>query len=277
MPTGPSPAPVSAGWPHDSGDDGVLAPAPLVAALSAGASACLLMVPRGAELAAVRRTPRSLPVVAVLVIAFVGPHDWVVPLLVLAPASWGVRLLWRRRATARLADVNAARMAEMCDMLAAELSSGQAPDAALREAAATWPLLVPVADVARLGGDVPAALREAAEEPGAGGLRLLAGAWRVSRRTGGGRGAATRRTAVAVRREQSTRGVVAGELASARATARLMAGLPVLALLMGSGAGADPWSFLLRTPLGLGCLAGGLATGIAGLLWIEQIARGVDS
>jgi tight adherence protein B len=255
----------------------VLATAALVATLSAAASAWLLTARPRAEVAAVRRTPRSLPVVAVLVMAVVAPHAWLAPLLVLAPASWGARLLWRRRATARLADANAARMAEVCDLVAAELSAGQAPEAALREAAASWPVFLPVADVARLGGDVPAALREAAEQPGAGGLRLLAGAWSVSRRTGGGLGAATRRAAEAVRREQATRGVVASELASARATARLMAGLPVLALLMGSGAGADPWFFLLRTPLGLGCLAGGLSTGIAGLLWIEQIARGVDS
>jgi tight adherence protein B len=212
----------------------------------------------------------------VLCAAVVLPHSWAGPMLVLAPASWGARLLWQRRTAARLAETNAARMAEVCDLLAAELSAGRPPDAALREAASAWPALAPVADVSRLGGDVPTALREAALAPGASGLRLLAAAWTVSRRTGGSLGAATRRVAEAVRREQATRRLVAGELASARATARLMAGLPVVALLMGSGAGADPWSFLLGTPPGLGCLAGGLATGFAGIWWIEQIAREVD-
>jgi tight adherence protein B len=247
------------------------------AAVAAGLALWLLTTPPVSSASGGTRSSPAITVpVLMVVVAVVLPHGWVGAVLVLAPAAWGGRLLWRRRTLARLAESNAARMAEVCDLLAAELSAGRPPEAALREAAATWPAFAPVAEVSRLGGDVPGALREVADSPGAGGLRLLAAAWTVSRRTGGGLGAATRRVAEAVRRDQATRGVVASELASARATARLMAGLPVVALLMGSGAGADPWSFLLRTPAGLVCLAAGSATGIAGLWWIEQLARAVD-
>jgi tight adherence protein B len=45
---------------------------------------------------------------------------------------------------------------------------------------------------------------------------------------------------------------------------------------MGSGAGGDPWSFLLRTPVGWGCLGAGLTLELAGLWWIETLSEEVD-
>jgi tight adherence protein B len=242
------------------------------------AAACLaswLAVPPPPDVPGRPHTWRwGLPPLAGLLLVL--PSRWAVVALVLAVAVAGGVALWRRRAHARGAEQTADLMAEVCDVLAAELAAGRPAETALEEAARAWSEIRSVADACRLGGDVPAAFREVSAVPGASRLRLLAAAWTVSHRTGGGLAAATHRVADAVRREQATRRVVAGELASARATARLMAGLPVLALLMGSGAGGNPWAILFGTPLGLACLAAGLALGFAGLWWIELIAREVD-
>ena len=234
--------------------------------------------PRGAPLGrggAVRR----LAAVAVL-----GAASWSLAgtprLLVLVILGAGVvaggARLWSGRRRDRVAATTRARVVELCDALQAELASGQSPALALERAGAEWPFVAPVARTAASGGDVPAAFRGLAAEPGAGELRVVAGAWQVAHRTGHGLADALGRVADDLRAAEQTRRVVAGELASARATARLLAALPLAALLMGSGAGADPWHFLVAHPVGLACLAGGLASGYAGLAWIEALARDVE-
>lgn len=247
----------------------------------AGAAVGLAVPPRSVAGPA-RPVPRGVLVVAaVLAVAGVGwwaaDRPQLVVLLAVASAATvaGVRLLAARRA-----DRNAARtrgrVVELCDALHGELAAGQTPVAALQRATAEWPDLEPATRVAVGGGDVPTALRDAARLPGAGDLRILAAAWQVAHRTGHGLGEAVARVAAELRAGEQTRRVVTGELASARATARLVAVLPLAALALGGGAGAEPWSFLLGHPVGLACLAGGLAFGIAGLAWIEALARDVE-
>ncbi|WP_242494835.1 type II secretion system F family protein [Nocardioides zhouii] len=183
--------------------------------------------------------------------------------------SWG-RLPGpgRRRA----ADDRAAVL-EVCDLLAAELAAGRPPGSALAAAAERWPPLVAAVEAVRLGVDVPDALRRLAEQhPGAADLRWVAGAWQVAQRSGHGLASALERTAEGLRARRSTRRLVDSELASARATARLVACLPLAVLVMGAGAGSDPWTFLLVTPVGWTCLAGGLALIALGLWWIERLA-----
>jgi tight adherence protein B len=188
---------------------------------------------------------------------------------VTAGAAAGASLLWSARRRRRTAEAAASRVLETCELLAAELAAGQPPGRALDRAALDWAPLTPVAEAFRVGADVPTAFRVLADVPGCGDLRLVAAAWQVAHRTGHG-------LADGLRGSAASRRVVAGELASARATARLVGGLPVLTLAMGSGAGGDPWRFLLGHPVGLACLAGGLAFGLTGLAWIEAIARDVD-
>lgn len=248
----------------------------LAAACAAAAVLLLLRAP-------VRLVDSGARAAPWLLVAALGGGAFLVPRLgALVVVGVGVVLaalaLWRRRRRRREAAQVAARVLETCELVAGELAAGHPPGAALERAAAAWPLLAPVAEAFRVGADVPDALRAlGAQVDGAGDLRIVAAAWQVAHRTGEGLAAAVQRVAGGLRAAAATRRVVEGELASARATSRLVAGLPVLALLMGSGAGGDPWAFLLRTTAGLGCLAAGLAFGFAGLWWIEAIATEVEA
>lgn len=209
-------------------------------------------------------------------VTLVLPPRQVVLLVILAATGWAAAVLIRRRRAARAAEQTSARLLEACEQLSGELVAGRPPGAALDHGAGEWSLLAPVAEAFRVGADVPGAWREAAQQPGAGDLRLVAAAWQVSHRTGAGLASALEHLTSDLRAQRVTRRVVAGELASARATARLVAVLPVLVLTFGAGAGGDPWGFLLGHPVGLACLALGLAFALSGLAWIEALARQVE-
>jgi tight adherence protein B len=192
-----------------------------------------------------------------------------------AGAAWGGSLWWRQRRLVLACQSARDRVLECCDVLAAELIAGQPVGAALGRAVGEWPALAAVTSTHDYGGDVPDAFRRAAEVPGAEGLAVVAAAWQVSHRTGQGLADTLVRVARTLREARATDRTVRSELASARATARLVAVLPVVAWAIGAGSGGNPVGFLLGTPLGLACLAAGLGLGLAGLVWIERIAAGV--
>jgi tight adherence protein B len=259
----------------------VTAPGVLAAVALAAALGLLLPVRSTLPRPSRRPVPPGLRTVFLVSLAAAAvvlwvPPGWLVPGLVALAAAGAGHLLWQRRRARRAAEQTGRRVLETCEQLAAELAAGQPPGAALSRAAGDWPDLAPVAAAFDVGSDVPTALRTLAAHPGAGDLRLLAAAWQVAHRTGQGLADAVDRVARDLTDARATRRVVDGELASARATARLVAALPVAALLMGSGVGGDPVGFLLRTPPGWLCLAAGLTFGLAGLWWIEALARDVD-
>jgi tight adherence protein B len=182
----------------------------------------------------------------------------------------------RRRRSALVAARRRDTAIAACTGLAADLRSGVTPTAALRTVAEEWDEFHPVADAGRLGADVPDSIRRLAAEPGAASLRWVAAAWAVAHRSGSGLAGAVDLAVGSMLEERATAAVLETELASARATAHLLAVLPVGVLLIGRGAGGDPFGFLLGTAAGTGCLVVGLALAWAGLRWIEAIADGIQ-
>jgi tight adherence protein B len=195
--------------------------------------------------------------------------------LIVAVTAGGAALLVRRSREVKAAQRRQALVVDVAEALAGELQAGQPLLRSLEHCAEVWPDFDTVVSAARLGADVPAALRRLARVPGGEGLREVASAWQVAERSGAGLAAALSQVAASARARQGTRHLVQGELASAQATARLVALLPVASLAMSAGIGGQPWHFLLGTAPGLACLALGVLLAFAGLLWIDRIAAEV--
>ncbi|MET1037712.1 MAG: type II secretion system protein [Aeromicrobium sp.] len=161
---------------------------------------------------------------------------------------------------------------EMLVLMAAELRAGVLPARSLTGLAADFAMLRQPARAAELGGDVVAALREAARVPGQEQLGDLGGAWHVADRSGAPLAAVLGRLAESARIERDIAREADAGVAPARATGRIMAVLPAVGLLLGSGMGGDPVQVLTSTWIGVSCLAAGCALACLGVAWIEHIA-----
>ncbi|MEV0830642.1 type II secretion system F family protein [Nonomuraea rubra] len=171
---------------------------------------------------------------------------------------------------------------ELCQSLAAELSAGRTPSDALTRAvtAVDLPdpaLLRPVIAAARDGGDVSAALTSSAPQEGGEGLRHLAACWEVSTTAGAGLASLIDRVAHTLRTAQAHRQDVAAQLAGPRTTARMLAALPALGLLMAAALNMHPLSFLFGTLPGLMCLLAGVTLDVCGLWWTTRMATRAQS
>ncbi|MCC5581802.1 type II secretion system F family protein [Microtetraspora sp. AC03309] len=165
---------------------------------------------------------------------------------------------------------------ELCQGIVAELAAGGTPGDALSRAVSVVTLpdaeaLRPVVATARDGGDVAAALLRAAPPHGGEGLVRLAACWQVSMAGGGGLAALVERLGGSLREAETHRQDLAAQLAGPRATARLLAVLPALGLLMAAGLGMSPLSFLFGEPAGIACLVTGLALDGVGVWWTNRI------
>ena len=176
---------------------------------------------------------------------------------------------WSARAARRSAAGRRAAAVGLVTTLAAELRGGAEPRVALAAAAgAAHPA---VAAAARSpAADVPGALVAVDEDVGL--LSDLAAAWRVVELTGARLAGPAARLAEAARADEAVRREVTAQLAGPRATAMLLAVLPVSGVLLGTALGADPGGFLLTTAPGRVCLLVGTLLVAAGVSWTEAIA-----
>lgn len=158
--------------------------------------------------------------------------------------------------------------------LVAELEAGQVPSIALIRGggdAPPWPI---AAAAARSGGDITAALfRDGASVPV---LRQLAACWSVGERSGAGLAASVSRLAESARVAEEVQVALEGQLAVPRATARMLAGLPLIGVVFGVLLGADPIAWLTGSAAGRLCLGAGVALILLGLWWTGRIATSVE-
>ncbi|GAA2074660.1 type II secretion system F family protein [Actinomadura alba] len=198
---------------------------------------------------------------------------WPRRVAVRAVAAFGE--LRRRRGETRL---RRAAVIELCDGIAAELAAGRTPAAAFAESAAVLdPAVGSVLLAARPGEGIPGLLDRMAGAPGAEGLRLLAACWRIGAERGGALASVIQSLSDSLREEEAHRREVTAQLAGPRATARLLAGLPLLGLGMAAALGARPLAFLFGTPPGAACLLAGIGLDVLGLWWTQRLAATAGS
>jgi tight adherence protein B len=193
-------------------------------------------------------------------------------------AGAAVRALRRaRREAAGRRQVQA--VAEGLGVLAAELRAGRSLAEAADAAVTGCPddaAGAALGRVLRIGAGPPSAAPTS--PPGSADelaevLTRVSAAVRLSARTGcslaGVAAAVEDDLRARARAETELRSAVAGP----RASAAVLAGLPVLGLLMGSGVGADPWQVLTTTGTGNVLLVGGVALEVAGMAWSARLVR----
>lgn len=192
-----------------------------------------------------------------------------------AAASIALRRKGSRRRARRAAE--AAALQSALGILVGELRVGAHPVVAFERAAAevegtVADSLRAVAARARLGADVSAGLQSAATRSTVPQYwERLSATWLLAQTRGLAIVALIRAAEQdVVERERFAAGVTAG-MAGARATATILAGLPVLGVGLGHLIGAQPLRFLLSGGAGGWCLVIGVTLACTGLWWSDRI------
>ncbi len=193
---------------------------------------------------------------------------------VVAPIGSVVRS--RRLANRRRLACEAA-VVEVTFALAAELRAGRTAKEALVAAAENAGPLASLLNAAAASVDVGASaaaeLEAGAATPGAGRLRMVAAAWRVTEAAGGRVALVLERLGEAMDREDALRREMQAAMAAPQATMMLLAGLPLIGLGLGQAIGADPLHLLLYRPVGWGLLAGAIILDCLGIVASRRLTR----
>jgi tight adherence protein B len=208
------------------------------------------------------------------------------PTLALAATAVAARAVTTRVRNRAAERANRAATIELLRAVAAELRTGSLGGAAFSAAveAASEPLrslLRPAAAVAGRGDatDVADAVAKAAaasrgsSRRGSDGLDRLVACWRVAARSGATLAPAIDRVADSLQDDVELRRALAAALAGPRATVRLLAGLPLVGLLLATAIGARPLAFLLGSRAGICCLGAAGLLDAAGVGWARRISR----
>jgi tight adherence protein B len=224
--------------------------------------------------AALARMPATL-VVAVVVgavvsaLAVAGLAAGLRSLLLCEAAVIGVRSV-ASRARRRTAEHRDEQWQEACEILATELRAGRSAEQALITAAAACDDLQRAVRALHLGGDLVASLRQIVDAPAAVGL---ASAWATAHASGAGLAGVVERVTDELTAQLELRREIDSQLAAPRATARLLALLPLGGMALGMFLGVDPLRMLLDTTVGLCCLVIGSVLALAGVVWVDRLAR----
>ncbi|SEK44101.1 tight adherence protein B [Blastococcus sp. DSM 46786] len=260
----------------------------MTAALLAAAGAVLLW-PDGRAVARRRllragpagaRAPGRVPLPLVAAVVAGGAGALLATPLVAVLAAGCAALAARARSAGRRAADDVTRQAVLAEALgavAAELRAGRTLTEAVRTAAADCPDPVCAAALGRAArAPVTDATGGGADGDGTpAALARLSAAVALGTRTGCSLAAVVAAVEDDLRARLRRRRELLVATAGPRASARLLAGLPLLGLAMGSGVGADPWHVLTRTGAGQGLLVAGVLLEVAGIAWTGRLVRRV--
>ncbi len=99
----------------------------------------------------------------------------------------------------------------------------------------------------------------------------VAAAWSLAEDVGAPLADVLDQLAVGLRSDADVDGEIEASLAAPRATARLLAALPVAGIAIGELIGAHPVQVLVGTHIGRVCAVAGVALGVLGQLWSRQL------